>query len=308
MNILAVLHLFRRLFLTVDINDEAIHLLEISSRGESFQIEKAFTQTLPTGCVSQQRIIDVPLFTTLLSSAVDSLKPKQRYASIALPLHQVMTKTLFFLADLSSAEIDEQIQQDIINLSPAPPHDIYWDYQKSCYKKSFGDHEKPSSQKITLVMVQRAIVQRYQEIFTHAGLHLHTINIESVALAQAWHHYRPHHPPSPPNAIEALLLVRSQLITLVILCENEVLHARARPLDPSHDPNTALLHSASLLWEEFSSLMNSSTPSFLWLVGNTSNDILSNALNRPVFLFPEEPSVLVNLGLALPPLLDRRTK
>ncbi|MFI4954700.1 MAG: type IV pilus biogenesis protein PilM [Gammaproteobacteria bacterium] len=298
-------------FLAIDVSSESLQLLEVRVTKNRYQLQNYSTHPLPANCVIQQRISDITAFSQILANAVNQFKPRAKQAILALPVNQVITKTLPILSHLSPSEVTKHIQYEVLAQMPTST-EIYWDY---AYISAMPRGTKATTQEISIVIAQQTSITPYLQAFNHCHLPLCTIDVESYALARAWC-WAYSHQTSEPN-LHALLLLRAQLITLVLMQGKRVLYARGCPVEAQVPYDVALLPCIQQLWSTLP--LNPDWPAItqIGLVGECAQQtyaaLLSVELAVPVFLlelgneflagqkfsFIEPSKLFLSLGLCL---------
>lgn len=269
-------------FLAIDVNSESLQLLEVRATKKYYQLQNYLTHPLPPHCVIQQRVADTTAFSQALVEAITQFKPLAKQAILALPVNQVITKTLAILSHLSPTEVTKHIQQEILSQMPTTP-DIYWDY---AYVSPPLDQHPATTREITLVIAQQISIQPYLQAFAACKLPLGIIDIESYALARAWQFCYP--TLSAQSNLQVLLMLRSQCITLVLLQYGRVLYARVAPIESSLAYETALLPCIQQLWRTLPLHAEWPAITHIALTGECAQSsyrsLLQTELNLPVYL------------------------
>jgi type IV pilus assembly protein PilM len=283
--------------LGVDVNSECIQMLEVYLKKQRFYIQKTAEQRLPPGAVIQQRVVQSEIFKKELAVLIKAGFPRGKPCIMALPVNQVLHKTLPIMPELSQAELEAHIQREVLAVVPQKMSEIVWDY---CII--------PGKNEILVTLAQQENLFSCVDLFNACGLNLKVIDVESYALARAWRVCYPEF--ASTSGLYGIALLRAQLITLVLIYRNGVIAARSVPFEWGENLSSTLaqLISSLPLEQELLPLKQ------LWLAGEIvqTHDVsaLENHLNIPVKIVEfgenvqgcallEASKLFLNLGIAL---------
>ena len=237
------------------------------------------------------------IFKNELASLIKARTRRSKPCIIALPVNQVLHKTLPIMPGLSTTELEDHIQREAGAVLPAKMTDIIWDY---CFI--------PGKNEISVTLAQPDNVMTYVELFNACGLNLKVIDVDSYALARVW---RASYPEFACTAnLYGIALLRTQSITMALVHKQSVLVARSLPCVGSENVS-------SLLTQLISSLpLNPDLPSLkhVWLAGECATpdqvSVLENLLNIPVEIVKfgenfhgaaalDAAKLFLNIGIAL---------
>ena len=96
--------------LGLDISSSAVKLLELSRRGERYQVEAYAVETLPANSIADKQISDIDAVGEAIGRAVSRAGTRTRQVAVAVSGSSVITKLIAMPASLSEMDMEEQIK------------------------------------------------------------------------------------------------------------------------------------------------------------------------------------------------------
>jgi type IV pilus assembly protein PilM len=113
----------------VDISASAIKLLELSRSGGRYRVESFAVEPLPANSVVDKNITDIDAVGEAIGRAVKKSGTKTKTASAAVAGSAVITKIINMPANLSDADLENQIQVEADQYIPFPLEEVALDFE-----------------------------------------------------------------------------------------------------------------------------------------------------------------------------------
>ena len=113
----------------VDISASAIKLLELSRSGGRYRVESFAVEPLPANSVVDKNITDIDAVGEAIGRAVKKSGTKTKFASAAVAGSAVITKIINMPANLSDADLENQIQVEADQYIPFPLEEVALDFE-----------------------------------------------------------------------------------------------------------------------------------------------------------------------------------
>ena len=113
----------------VDISASAIKLLELSRSGGRYRVESFAVEPLPPNSVVDKNITDIDAVGEAIGKAVKKSGSKTKYAAAAVAGSAVITKIINMPANLSDADLENQIQVEADQYIPFPLEEVALDFE-----------------------------------------------------------------------------------------------------------------------------------------------------------------------------------
>jgi len=178
----------KRNYLGVDIGTSSIKIVELASSGRgkvdlknygSLEVKGHLDRVNDAIQTSSLEAIDsetIKLLTTLISK----LNPGTKDVIASLPAFSAFT-SLIELPSMPDEETSQAMEYQARSLVPMPIEDIHLDW----FRVGKGEDARGvSQQQVFLVAVPKRQINKYQSIFSKAGLVLRALELETVALAR----------------------------------------------------------------------------------------------------------------------------
>lgn len=117
----------------------------------------------------------------LLTATVRQMKTSARTALATVPPFSAFLTVLTF-PEMSATELSKAIEYQVRQYVPLPLSEIVFDWRK-VYE--YEDERGYRQQQILVISVPQEQIHKYQHIFSRAGLHLKTLEIESLSIIRS---------------------------------------------------------------------------------------------------------------------------
>lgn len=166
--------------LGVDLSPAAVRVIELSSVGERWRIERYSRRPLPHGAIREGNIVNPSQVSQALADALRDCGTANRRAAMALPSGLVIRKILSVPDDLSEEELESQIEADAEDSLPFSLDELRLDF--AVIGPSAGEQGKND---VMLVAARKEKIDERLAVAEAAGLHTVVIDMETQALLQA---------------------------------------------------------------------------------------------------------------------------
>ncbi|MDP3953742.1 MAG: type IV pilus assembly protein PilM [bacterium] len=177
----------RERYLGIDIGTASIKAVELaSSKGKvelknygSLEVKSHLDKVNDAIQTSSLEAIDFET-ANLIKTLVDEIKPATKEAVASLPAFSAFT-SLVELPDMSESETAQAMEYQAKSLVPMSVQDTHLDW----FRVGRGqDSQGVPQQQLFLIAVPKRQIDKYQAIFSQAGLNLKALELETVALAR----------------------------------------------------------------------------------------------------------------------------
>jgi len=166
--------------LGVDLSPAAVRVIELSSEGERWRVERYSRRPLPHGAIREGNIVLPSQVSQALADALHECGTANRRAALALPSGLVIRKILSVPDDLSEEELESQVEADAEGSLPFSLDELRLDF--ALIGPSAGEQGKND---VMLVAARREKIDERLAVAEAAGLHTVAIDMETQALLQA---------------------------------------------------------------------------------------------------------------------------
>ena len=115
--------------LGLDISSGSVKLVELSSVGKNFRLERYSIEPLPKGVMVDGNIDNMDAAASVLARAVKNLGAKNRNVAMAMPSAQVITKRIFLPANLTEEEYETLVESEASQYVPFALDEVSLDFQ-----------------------------------------------------------------------------------------------------------------------------------------------------------------------------------
>ena len=166
--------------LGIDLSPAAVRVIELSSSGERWRVERYSRRPLPHGAIREGNIVHPSQVSQALADALLDCGTANRRAALALPSGLVIRKILSVSDDLSEEELESQVEADAEDSLPFSLDELRLDF--AVIGPSAGEQGKND---VMLVAARKEKIDERLALAETAGLHPVVIDMESQALLQA---------------------------------------------------------------------------------------------------------------------------
>ena len=161
----------------IDISATAIKLLELSKSGDRYRVESYAVEPVPANSVVDKNITDMDAVGEAIGKAVKRSGTKLKTAAAAVAGSSVITKIITMPADLSEAELENQIQVEADQYIPFPLEEVAMDFEV------IGPSaDNPDRVDVLLAASRSENVELRQATLEIGGLEAKMIDVEAFAL------------------------------------------------------------------------------------------------------------------------------
>lgn len=162
--------------LGVDISATAVKLLELSRAGTRYRVESYAVEPLPQNSVVEKNITDIQAVGEAIGRALKKCGTKSRDAAAAVAGSAVITKVISMPANLSDADLANQIQVEADQYIPFPLEDVAMDFEV------IGPSTDPDRVDVLLAASRSDNVDARRGALELGGLSAKVIDVEAFSL------------------------------------------------------------------------------------------------------------------------------
>lgn len=207
--------------LGVDISSSTVKVLQLGKDGGGYQIEHCAVVALPPDAIVEKRIIDVESVGAAVRKAVQRSGSKLKHAAAAVTDSEVVVRRLSMSSELSELEVEGQLQVEASQYIPYPLEEVSLDFQQLGPRP-----DKPELQDIMLVASRTENVDMRVAVLELGGLSAKIMDVESLALRNAFSTFILAGKPRPRQALIALIDIGATMTTLTVLKDNKAIYSR----------------------------------------------------------------------------------
>jgi type IV pilus assembly protein PilM len=163
----------------IDISATAVKLLELSRSGARYRVESYAVEPLPQNSVVEKNITDIQAVGEAIGRAVKKSGTKTRNAAAAVAGSAVITKVISMPANLSDADLANQIQVEADQYIPFPLEDVAMDFEV------IGPSSEPDRVDVLLAASRSDNVDARRGALELGGLKAMVIDVEAFSLENA---------------------------------------------------------------------------------------------------------------------------
>jgi type IV pilus assembly protein PilM len=169
-----------RALLGLDITTSSVKLVELSDTGGgTYRVEAYAAEPTPLNAVSEKSIVDVEAVGEAIRKAVRRSGAKAREAAVAISGDAAITKVIPMPANLTEADLEDQITLQADQYIPFPVEEVSFDFE------IVGRPEGSNSVDVLLVATRTENVEQRQAAVEAAGLKARIVDVEAYSLENA---------------------------------------------------------------------------------------------------------------------------
>jgi len=176
-------HLFKtrtRPFMGVDISAARVKLLELDGRPNACRVVSYASEALPVDAVADHQILKPDVVAAALARAKKRSGSNTRDAAIAVSGPGVISKIIDMPADMSDADMEQQIAFDAEHYIPHPIEEVNLDFQVL-----ERDPDNSDTNRVLLIACRRDTIEMRIGALEMAGMTARLVDIEAYALQNA---------------------------------------------------------------------------------------------------------------------------
>ncbi len=163
--------------LGLDISSTSVKLVELSARGDGYQLEGFAVRALPKGAVVEKNINDVDAVADTIRQVISQSKTKIKDAAVAVAGSAVITKTINMPAGLNDEELESQITIDADQYIPFPLDEVAIDFEV------LGQEDETSNvMQVLLAACRRENIELRSAALEQSNLNPKIVDIEAYAI------------------------------------------------------------------------------------------------------------------------------
>ncbi len=210
--------------LGIDISTTAIKLVDLSRVATTpvprYRVEHYAFEPLPPAAISDKKIVQHEAVSEAIRKAVSKSKSKTKQAAVALPGAAVITKVINLSANLSDAEMEEQIQYGADQHIPYPLEEVKLDF--TVLGPVPGN---PEMVEVLLVASRSENVDDRVSVLEVAGLKPVVVDVESYAIQNACS-LLPDLQDPKTRPVVGVVDIGASAMTLYILHDDRIIYTR----------------------------------------------------------------------------------
>ncbi len=113
----------------LDISSTSVKLLELSKKGNAYQIEAIAVEPLPANSVVEKNVVEIEAVGESIKRAIAKSKTKSKHCAVAVSGSSVITKKITMPASLTEDEMEGQIELEADQYIPYPLEEVNLDFQ-----------------------------------------------------------------------------------------------------------------------------------------------------------------------------------
>lgn len=205
----------------VDISSTSVKLLELSHRGDSYQVESYAVVPLPPGVVVEKNIKDSDTLAEIIRKTLIKSQSSAKFAAVALPDSAVINKIIQLDKSLSDEEMEMQIMLESDKFIPYPLEEVRLDFDVL----SQADNH-PDLVDVMVVASRAENVNIRVDALAESGLDVKVVDVESYAIERACHLVREKFPNQGQNELIAVVDIGSVMTSLTVLHDMNTIFSR----------------------------------------------------------------------------------
>ncbi len=163
----------------LDISSSAVKLVELHKAGNTFRVEAFAREALPEGSVIDQQIKEPEQVGAAIARAVRQSGTSIRQAAVAVSGAEAISKVIELPADLSEAEMEEQINFEADQHIPFTIDEVNLDFYV------VGPADRDDAVRVMLAACKRETIELRLAALEFGGLSAKVVDVETFALQNA---------------------------------------------------------------------------------------------------------------------------
>lgn len=254
----------------LDISSSSVKVLELSKKGERYQVEAYATEPLPPNTVNDKNIADPVPVGEAIARAVKKAGTGTKQAAVAVAGAAVFSKMIEAPANLSERELEEHIQTEATNHVPYPLEEVNYDFQV------IGPQEKnPDAVDILLAACRKEVIEQRAAALEIAGLKPKVVDIELYAMENACQLLRHQMPEEGTDKTIAVVDMGAANTAVTILHNLQTVYTREQAFGGRQLTEDIMRHYAMSFDDAFKALRSGNLPETYEteVLGNFINDM-----------------------------------
>jgi type IV pilus assembly protein PilM len=164
----------------LDITTSSVKLIELVESGRGYRVEAYAAEPTPPNAINEKAIVDAEAVGEAIRRAHKRAGTKTREAAIAISGDAAITKVIQMPKNLSSADLEGQVELQADQYIPFPMEEVSFDFE------IIGECERdPDMVDVLLVATRTENVEQRQAAVQAAGLTTRVVDVEAFAVENA---------------------------------------------------------------------------------------------------------------------------
>lgn len=252
----------------LDISSSSVKVLELSKKGDRYQVECFASEPLPPNTVVEKAITDPTQVGEVIARAVKKSGTTTKQAAVAVAGAAVFSKVIEAPAALKGKELEEHVQNEAGGHIPYPLEEVNYDFQL------LGPQEKnPEMQDVLLAACRKEVVEQRAAALEIAGLKPKVVDLELYAMENACQLLRHQMPEEGTGKTVAVVDMGSTNTAVTILHNLQTVYTRDQPFGGKQLTEDVMRHYAMSFDDAYKNLKNGTLPE------TYDAEVLSNFVN-----------------------------
>lgn len=204
----------------VDISSTAVKLLQLSKSGSRYRVEHFAVEPLPPNAVVEKSIVEVEAVGDAIRRALSRSGSKVKHAAAAVAGSAVITKSIPMPAELSSDELEGQIEVEANQYIPYPIEEVSLDFEVIGPVK-----DNPELVNVLLAASRTENVDMRVAALDLGGLTARVVDVEAFALENAFTLIADQLSVGRDSLV-AMIDIGATMTTLIVLKNQRTIYAR----------------------------------------------------------------------------------
>jgi type IV pilus assembly protein PilM len=213
----------------VDISSSSIKILELSRVHGRYVVENYGIEFLPLQSVVERNIKDVNKVGEAIRKLMKRMGCKLPFAAVAVAGSSVLTRIIQLNADLSEAEMADQIEVEADRYIPYPLEEVYYDFEVLDSMP-----KRPEFVNVLLAATRIETLDMRVAAIGDAGLQATVVDVEGLAMERAFGLIAEHLPTKGPGNNVAVIDLGSANSTLYVFKDRHSIYSRDQAFGGKH--------------------------------------------------------------------------
>ncbi len=207
--------------LGLDITTSSVKLIELAESARQYRVESYAAEPTPANAINEKAIVDAEAVGEAVRRAVKRSGTRTREVAIAISGDAAITKVIQMPSNLSSSEMEGQVELQADQYIPFPMEEVSFDFEV------VGPSERdPDMLDVLLVATRTENVEQRQAAVEAAGLQTRVVDVEAFALENACHLLTHQMPDGGVDKFIAVVDFGASTTTFSVLKDMQVIYTR----------------------------------------------------------------------------------
>ena len=252
----------------LDISSSSVKVLELSKKGDRYQVECFASEPLPPNVVVEKNITDPTQVGEAIARAVKKSGTSTKQAAVAVAGAAVFNKVVEAPAALKGKELEDHIQNEAGGHIPYPLEEVNYDFQV------IGPQEKnPEAVDVLLAACRKEVIEQRAAALEIAGLKPKVVDLELYAMENACQLLKHQMPDEGAGKTIAVVDMGSTNTAVTILHNLQTAYTRDQPFGGKQLTEDIMRHYAMSFDDAYKALKSGSLPD------TYETEVLANFVN-----------------------------